>query len=136
MKFPWESMYLNELLHEISIRWDQLTEQSDAKRHQISVLVLSDLGKDHAKLLGSILADNFRDKIAITVQKYPYYDQPAQTIDNTFDLYVSNYALNHIDAGINMIVEDIPSFKNIMDLRGFIDKKRLVLPKDVPYLNV
>ncbi|GGC75527.1 helix-turn-helix domain-containing protein [Enterococcus wangshanyuanii] len=134
-KFPWESMYFNEMLHEISIRWDQLTEQSDAKRHQVSVLVLSDLGKDHAKLLGSILHDNFRDKIAMTIQEYHYYDQPPQTQDNTFDLYISNYALSHINEGVNMIVEDIPSFKNIMDLRSFIDRKRLVLPKDVQYLN-
>jgi len=135
MKFPWQSMYLDSILHEMAIRWQDLSKLTDEMRHQLSVLVLSDLGKEHAQLLSSVLKENFRNKVNLAVQENHFYDQLVNSVDQQYDLYVSNYALETIDEKINMIVEDIPSFKNITDLRKYIDKRRLVLPKDIAYLN-
>ena len=135
MKFPWQSMYLDGILHEMAIRWQDLSKLTDEMRHQLSVLVLSDLGKEHAQLLSSVLKENFRNKVNLSVQENHFYDQLVNCVDQQYDLYVSNYALETIDEKINMIVEDIPSFKNITDLRKYIDKRRLVLPKDIAYLN-
>ncbi len=135
MKFPWQSMYLDGILHEMAIRWQDLSKLTDEMRHQLSVLVLSDLGKEHAQLLSSVLKENFRNKVNLSVQENHFYDQLVNSVDQQYDLYVSNYALETIDEKINMIVEDIPSFKNITDLRKYIDKRRLVLPKDIAYLN-
>lgn len=135
MKFPWQSMYLDSILHEMAIRWQDLSKLTDEMRHQLSVLVLSDLGKEHAQLLSSVLKENFRNKVNLSVQENHFYDQLVNSVDQQYDLYVSNYALETIDEKINMIVEDIPSFKNITDLRKYIDKRRLVLPKDIAYLN-
>lgn len=135
MKFPWQSMYLDGILHEMAIRWQDLSKLTDEMRHQLSVLVLSDLGKEHAQLLSSVLKENFRNKVNLSVQEDHFYDQLVNSVDQQYDLYVSNYALETIDEKINMIVEDIPSFKNITDLRKYIDKRRLVLPKDIAYLN-
>lgn len=134
-KFPWKSMYLSEILHEMAIRWEHLTEQSDELRYQVSILVLSDLGKEHAKLLQSILYENFREKISMTIQEYHYYEKIKESIEQPYDLYVSNYAIDDLEQEVNIIVEDIPSFKNITDLGSFINKKRLVLPEEVRYLN-
>lgn len=135
MKFPWQSMYLDGILHEMAIRWQDLSKLTDEMRRQLSVLVLSDLGKEHAQLLSSVLKENFRNKVNLSVQEDHFYDQLVNSVDQQYDLYVSNYALETIDEKINMIVEDIPSFKNITDLRKYIDKRRLVLPKDIAYLN-
>lgn len=135
MKFPWQSMYLDGILHEMAIRWQDLSKLTDEMRRQLSVLVLSDLGKEHAHLLSSVLKENFRNKVNLSVQEDHFYDQLVNSVDQQYDLYVSNYALETIDEKINMIVEDIPSFKNITDLRKYIDKRRLVLPKDIAYLN-
>lgn len=135
MKFPWKTMYLDEILHEMAIRWENLSTLTDEMRHQLSVLVLSDLGKEHAQLLRSVLKENFRNKVDLFVQESHYYDQTISSSDRNYDLYVSNYAVETVDEEINMIVEDIPSFKNLTDLRKYIDKRRLVLPKDIAYLN-
>ncbi|OTN89592.1 hypothetical protein A5819_002090 [Enterococcus sp. 7E2_DIV0204] len=135
MKFPWQSMYLDGILHEMAIRWQDLSKLTDEMRRQLSVLVLSDLGKEHAQFLSSVLKENFRNKVNLSVQENHFYDQLVNNVDQQYDLYVSNYALETIDEKINMIVEDIPSFKNITDLRKYIDKRRLVLPKDIAYLN-
>ncbi|WP_207695393.1 hypothetical protein DOK67_0001762 [Enterococcus sp. DIV0212c] len=138
MKFPWKTMYLDGILHEMAIRWEDLGKITDEMRHQVSVLVLSDLGKEHAKLLSSVLKDNFRNKVNLSIQETHFYEQVSKHSaqkNQKYDLYVSNYAVDMINKDINMIVEDIPSFKNLTDLRKFIDKRRLVLPKDIAYLN-
>ncbi|EOI00037.1 hypothetical protein UAW_00299 [Enterococcus haemoperoxidus ATCC BAA-382] len=136
MKFPWKSMYLDSILHEMAIRWQDLSKLTDEMRHQLSVLVLSDLGKEHAQLLSSVLKENFRNKVNLFVQESHFYDQLVVGSGQNYDLYVSNYAIETVAEEVNMIVEDIPSFKNITDLRKYIDKRRLVLPKDIAYLNV
>lgn len=135
MKFPWKSMYLSSILHEMAIRWQDLGKLTDEMRHQVSVLVLSDLGKEHAQLLSSVLKDNFQNKVSLSVQENHVYDEAATYSKQGYDLYVSNYAVDAVDSEVNMIVEDIPSFKNLTDLRKYIDKRRLVLPKDIAYLN-
>ncbi|MBO0446626.1 helix-turn-helix domain-containing protein [Enterococcus ureilyticus] len=135
MKFPWKTMYLDGILHEMAIRWQDLSRLTDEMRHQLSVLVLSDLGKEHAQLLSSVLKENFRNKVSLSVQETHFYEQSVNCAEQSYDLYVSNYAIETVDEKINMIVEDIPSFKNLTDLRKYIDKRRLVLPKDIAYLN-
>ncbi|MEI5993250.1 helix-turn-helix domain-containing protein [Candidatus Enterococcus mansonii] len=136
MKFPWKTMYLNGILHEMAIRWENLSRLTDERRHQLSVLVLSDLGKEHAQLLSSVLKENFHNKVELSIQESHFYERPTDFSDQQYDLYVSNYVVEAVDEKVNMIVEDIPSFKNLMDLRKYIDKRRLVLPKDIAYLNV
>ncbi|OJG24737.1 hypothetical protein RU98_GL001279 [Enterococcus caccae] len=135
MKFPWKTMYLDGILHEMAIRWQDLSRLTEEMRHQLSVLVLSDLGKEHAQLLSSVLKENFQNKIKLSVQESHFYEQLVNSSDQKYDLYVSNYAVETVDEKMNMIVEDIPSFKNITDLRKYIEKRRLVLPKDIAYLN-
>ncbi|MFK4566883.1 helix-turn-helix domain-containing protein [Enterococcus sp. UD-01] len=134
-KFPWKTMYADELLHEIAIRWKDLNRLSEKLRHQVSILVLSDLGQEHAQLLGSVLKENFQNKIKVSFQESHYFEKNVSPIDQSFDLYVSNFTVDGVDKNISMIVEDIPSFKNLTDLRKFINKRRLVLPEDINYLN-
>lgn len=133
-KFPWVTMYLDNLLHEIAIRWQDLSKLTEERRHQVSVFVLSDLGKEHAVLLASFLEENFQNKIIITIQEQPFYDQLVN-LPKGYDLYVSNYAIEEVDSALNIIVEDMPSFKNLVDLRKFIEQKRLILPRDIAYLR-
>lgn len=136
MKFPWKTMYLDELLHEMAIRWQNLSKLTEEMRHQLSVLILSDLGMEHAQLLSSVLKENFQNKVNLSIQESHFYDPLLSNANQQYDLYVSNYAVETVDEEINMIVEDIPSFKNITDLRKYIDRRRLILPKDIGYLNV
>lgn len=135
MKFPWKTMYLDSTLYEMAIRWENLSRLTEEMRHQVSVLVLSDLGKEHAQLLCSILEGNFGTKVVLSIQENNFYDQLTNPSTQNYDLYVSNYVVDTINKEINIIVEDIPSFKNLTDLRKFIDRRRLILPKDIAYLN-
>lgn len=134
-QFPWFSMYLDEILHEIVIRWESLPQLLDDIRHKVSVVVLSDLGMEHGQLLASILKDNFQHKIDITVEEKGIIDEKKALDLSQYDLYVSNYTLKNVPEINSVIVEDIPSFKNLIDLRKFIENRRLVLPEAIAYLN-
>ena len=134
-QFPWFSMYLDEILHEIVIRWESLPKLLDDIRHKVSVAVLSDLGTEHGQLLASILKDNFQEKIDITVEEKLIIDERKPLDLNEYDLYVSNYTIKDVPEINSVIVEDIPSFKNLIDLRKFIDNRRLVLPETIDYLT-
>lgn len=134
-KFPWYSMYIDEILHEVMIRWESLPNLLDGLRHQVSIAVLSDLGKEHAQLLGSYLKDNFSKRIQIHLQEDSFYDKMEDLKQQQFDLYVANYSVQQVPEDNLIIVEDIPSFKDLTDLRKFIDRRRLVLPESIPYLN-
>ena len=134
-QFPWFSIYLDEVLYEIMIRWNGLPQLLDEIRHKVSVAVFSDLGIEHGQLLASILKDNFQQKIEITVETYSIIDDAKIINSNKYDLYVSNYVLKEVPEINSVIVEDIPSLKNLMDLRKFIDHRRLVLPEAIDYLT-
>lgn len=134
-KFPWNSMYFSELIYEMVVRWWNLDEQSESLRKQVNVLVVSDLGKEHSYFMASMLKNYFREKVIVTVYEQLYCRKEIEKHPKYFDLCISNYRLIYIEEEKNIIVEDVLSFKNITDIGRFIDKKRLVLPEDIPYLN-
>lgn len=133
-KFPWHSLYFDEILYEIMVRWQGLADMLEGRRHQVEVGVFSDLGSEHAQLLASFLRKNFREKISLTVQDRPYYELEEKRFPE-FELNVTNFEIAHIEKDKLFIIEDIPTFKNMMDLRNKIDEQRMVIPSDIPFLR-
>lgn len=133
--FPWSSIYFSEIIYEMVVRWNNLEGQSECLRSPVNILVVSDLGKEHADFIASMLKNYFRQKVIVGIYEQWYCQKEIEKYPKYFDLYISNYRLNCFEEEKNIIVEDVLSFKNITDIGRFIDKKRLVLPKDIPYLN-
>lgn len=133
-KFPWHSTYFDSILYEMMIRWENLPELLEEMRHQVKIGVYSDLGSDHAELLASFLRKNFKGKISLTVQDQPFYEMERKHFANC-ELNVSNFELKNVEEDQLFIVEDVPTFKNLVDLRKIIDDQRIVRALDIPFLN-
>ncbi|MGC6768384.1 helix-turn-helix domain-containing protein [Enterococcus sp. LJL128] len=124
-QFPWKSMYLNEILHDFMMYWKNLPTYLYSKRSPISITVLSDLGKEHAEVLGSILKLNFCNTINVVTQNTSYFDFNARKSTNNCDLYVSNHHIDYFAKDKIVVVEDILSPRNIIELRKIIERSQL-----------
>lgn len=134
-KFPWYSMYLDEILHEMMIRWANLTNLLEGLRQQVSVAILSDLGEEHTQLLARYLEEKFPHKVQVFLQESSLYEEENIMVGSCFDLYVSNYSVPRVSEDQLIIVEDIPSLKNLIDLGNYIERRRLILPESITYLH-
>lgn len=133
-EFPWSTLYKDEILHEVMVYWEGLPLHIDHLRKVVSVQVLSDLGQEHAKSLVDQLEIAFQNKISISCQEHVLFES-EQTEKVSADLYVANYSPKNIKKEQLIVVEDILSSKDLDDLRDFVDRARLILPKDIPYLQ-
>lgn len=122
---PWNSFYLNEVLHDFMLYWDDLPTQLFNNRGKVSIAVLSDLGKEHAEVMGTILKMTFLNNVKVTTLNTSLLEQPKVTTASQRDLYVSNHHVEHVSQEKVVVVEDILSSKNIVDLRKIIEKNQL-----------
>lgn len=122
---PWKTFYLNEVLHDFMLYWEDLPTQLFNNRSKVSIAVLSDLGKEHAEVMGTILKMTFLNNISVTTQNTSLFDPPKKTTASMRDLYVSNHHIEHVSQEKVVVVEDILSSKNIVDLRKIIEQNQL-----------
>ncbi|WP_086347790.1 helix-turn-helix domain-containing protein [Candidatus Enterococcus clewellii] len=133
-RFPWKSLYLDEMLHEVMIYWEDLPTHMDSLRKTVTVLVMSDLGREHARSLVNQLNSAFQKKIAVSYLEHALFEGMSMAKGST-DLYVANFSPDNLPETQLIVVEDVLSSKDLNDLRDFIDRARLILPKDIPYLQ-
>lgn len=131
---PWYSLYYDEILCDMMNLWEDLPKKMDQIRHQVKIGIFSDLGHDHAKSTALFIERTFGDKVSLIIQDTSYFMQHKRP-DPNFDIYVANYTMREVTPDKLFIIEDVPSFKNLTALRRMIEERRLILPKDVPYLR-
>lgn len=134
MRFPWYSYYYDEILYRMMILWENLPDYLSENRRKVKIAVFSDLGAEHARLLGVILQQNFPGKIRLQMQEEPFHQMKGNPFQHA-DLNVTNIHLEGVPDELQVIVEDIPTFRNLVDLRVKIDGLRIVVPRDLPFLN-
>ncbi|MGL4697047.1 helix-turn-helix domain-containing protein [Enterococcus larvae] len=123
--FPWKTMYLNEILHCLMLYWQDLPTQLYKKRGRVSITVLSDLGKEHAEVMGSIIRMTFSTNVVVTTQTLSLLNtQKIDSIEKS-DLYVSNHQIQYLTGERVVVVEDILSQRNIVELRKIIEQNQL-----------
>lgn len=123
-QFPWYSSYYDELLHEIFFQWNELYKQLDKKYSKLIVLVLSDLGEEHEEFLSYLLKNRFPNKVDVycSSESIRLKDEENKLI---YDLCISNYTLRDVDPQNFVVVEDIPSIKNWIDISYCMNQKFL-----------
>lgn len=124
--FPWKSLYFNEIIHDMVFYWKNLPQLLYNQIGRVSVTVLSDLGKEHAEVIGSVLQMNFPNKINVTTQDRSFFDLSGESQLEETDLYVSNYSNDQLSQNNTIVVEDILSQKDIAELKKNIEKIRLL----------
>ncbi|WP_321385480.1 helix-turn-helix domain-containing protein [uncultured Enterococcus sp.] len=122
---PWNTFYLNEVLHDFMLYWEDLPTQLFNNRGKVSIAVLSDLGKEHAEVMGTILRMTFLNNVSVTTQNASLFDSPKKQTGSKRDLYVSNHHIEHVSQEKVVVVEDILSSKNIVELRKIIEQNQL-----------
>lgn len=122
---PWKTFYLNEVLHDFMLYWEDLPTQLFNNRGKVSIAVLSDLGKEHAEVMGTILKMTFLNNVSVTTQNASLFDPPKGKPVSQRDLYVSNHHVEYMSQEKVVVVEDILSSKNIVDLRKIIEQNQL-----------
>ncbi|MBL1223922.1 helix-turn-helix domain-containing protein [Enterococcus sp. BWR-S5] len=123
--FPWKTMYLNEILHCLMLYWQGLPAQLFKKRSKVSITVLSDLGREHAEVMSSIIKMVFTNNVIVTTQNTSLLNTPKKELVEKSDLYVSNHRIQYLAGERVVVVEDILSQRNIIELRKIIEQNQL-----------
>lgn len=123
--FPWKSLYLNEILHCLMLYWQDLPTQLFKRRGKVSITVLSDLGKEHAEVMSSIIKMVFTNNVIVTTQNTSLLGTPKKVSVEKSDLYVSNHRIQYLAGERVVVVEDILSQRNITELRRIIEQNQL-----------
>lgn len=123
--FPWKSMYLNEILHCLMLYWQELPAQLFKRRGKVSITVLSDLGKEHAEVMSSIIKMVFTNNVVVTTQHASLLNTPSKKSVEKSDLYVTNHRIQYLAGERVVVVEDILSQRNIIELRKIIEQNQL-----------
>lgn len=120
--FPWQSHYYNEILCETFFHWNTLYKKLDKQLVTLNILIMSDLGKEHAAFLSYLIENRFPKRVST------YYESCNSSEALSFskvdyDLCISNYLVERVDSNELIVVEDIPSPKNWLDIAYCINQK-------------
>lgn len=120
--FPWQSRYYNEILCETFFHWNMLYKKLDTQLVTLDILIMSDLGEEHAAFLSYLIENRFPKRIRTCCDKGDNTNQQLLSIDN-YDLCISNYLIESKESTKFIVVEDIPSPKNWLDIAYCINQK-------------
>lgn len=132
--FPWYSLYFDELLNGVILGWGDLPDLLLKRRPKIKVGVFSDLGVTHATLMSHLIKNNLNDKIELVVQDRPFYEVSTSVYDD-LRLFISNFKMKGIPEEKLFNIEDIPTYKEQLDLSQRIDEERLAMASEIPFLQ-
>ncbi|MBO0470124.1 helix-turn-helix domain-containing protein [Enterococcus sp. DIV0242_7C1] len=121
-QFPWYSKYYEELLHETFFQWNELYKQLDKKYSRLVVIVFSDLGTEHEAFLAYLIKNKFSKRVEVHCATEEKYLNDIEKKGN-YDLCISNYPLKNVALENLVVVEDIPSAKNWMDIYYCMNQK-------------
>lgn len=92
--FPWFSVYYYNVIYWIMVKWKNLPLILDDKKDKARILVFSDHGHHHARLLSELIEKSFTYKVIITTYTEPSFNLDAVNpeIFSDYDLVVSNFS--------------------------------------------
>lgn len=123
--FPWFTQYKTEILYWLVIKWRDLPQQIENRKPKVAILVLSDLGKDHAALLTKEIQHNFSQKIQIETYQESILLLPEQDelLSQKYDLFISTFASPLLPKGKTILVDAIPSNADWANIRKAINSR-------------
>lgn len=135
--FPWASTYFNEILYWLLIKWKELPSSLEIRKAKVKILVLSDLGRDHAEMLVTLVENNFGPKVIITPyqESILFLDSQATKKLTEYDYYISTFYTELLPADKLIVVDAIPSDQNWGYVRRAINKIHSISPAVLDYLN-
>lgn len=136
-KFPWYSDYRDEVLYLLMTKWQDMPNILDNRKEKARLLVLSDLGIDHERLLVKLIKKNFDSKIHISsyTNSVIFLDETSETDFQHYDILVTTFIANTLPEEKIVVVDDIPSDQDWGNLRKAINAVRKLTPNDINQLH-
>lgn len=124
-KIPWYSRYYQDLLVRTCMYWDDLMYKVNQTRKKIRILILSDLGKYHSDFIANFLSDFFGEVI-ITKASIEFIDEVGTADFDEVDIILANYRVTNDKNAKVLVIDDIPSDKDLAELRQRVEDLRLI----------
>ncbi|WP_265459197.1 helix-turn-helix domain-containing protein [Enterococcus sp. HY326] len=122
-RITWISNYHDEILAKLMIEWENLPILIEGQRDTVRIGVFSDLGKVHAQSIANYLSRLFINRANMEVMNSDYFAAKPCDVPS-FDIYAANYQMSNVPPEKLVIIEDIPTYRNIAGLRIEIEKQR------------
>ena len=119
------------------IKWQDLPILIDHSRKTVSVLVLSDLGQQHAEMIAKSIKNDLQYKVDVKVNPdlISVVEGLEQADLSSYNLIVSNFYTEHIANKKLLVIEDIPTDRDWASLRHLIAKLRVRPVEEISFLN-
>lgn len=119
---PWFSQFYFAVLTSLFKEWEGLAHALELNAAKSQILVVSDSGKSHEKMLAELIETRFRNRVLLTT-----YGGSALTIDweesfEKYDLVVSNFLIKDYPYDNLKIVDDFLTESDLSSIRSIIEK--------------
>lgn len=137
MAFPWLSTFKNEVIYWVMVKWRRLPTILENKKEKASMLVLSDLGEEHANLLAEMILKNFGTKVKVVAyqESVIFLEDANPAIFEGYDYYVTTFFKDIIPEDKIIVVDAIPSDQDWGKIRRAINKINQIDPALLDYLK-
>ncbi|WEG72877.1 helix-turn-helix domain-containing protein [Vagococcus intermedius] len=123
MGFPWSSQFNSKIIYWLMVKWKNLPLILENKKAKARLLIISDLGNEHAELLADMITKNFNSKVEITI----YYgsiiflenNDPNEL--NNYDYYITTFFWELLNNDKVIVVDAIPSDQDWGEIRQAIN---------------
>lgn len=103
---PWFSQFYFSVLTILFKEWEGLAHSLDARSSKVKVLVLSDSGENHAKMLMELIQNRFYYRVEATTYPCSALDFKQDEHFKEYDLVVANYQIKNYSYSNLKIVDD------------------------------
>lgn len=130
--FPWYQLFHTKILFTLVTQWNHLTEQIDAQKKKVELLILTDLGENHGLYLTQQIKKNFRDKVLLH-----YYADPVTLLNldsqekfSKYDIVVTTFFTEFIPQDKLLIIDNIPSNRDWRTIRQVVNQEYQIKRKN------
>lgn len=111
----------HELLYLLITHWNNLIQELFKNQKIVSLLIISNYGTEHSKMLKDIMELHFKDLVSVNV-----YTEPQLSIEklqsSRYDILIANFSLDPIQKKDVLCIEDIPTKRDLSHIRETVER--------------
>lgn len=117
---PWFSFFYFQVLMILFKEWDGLAHSLDLHSTKVKILVISDSGESHAKMLAELIRDRFYYRVVTDTYKGSSLDFQHDARFKKYDLVIANYPIKDYSFGNLKIVDDFLAESDLSAIGSFV----------------
>lgn len=117
---PWFSSFYFQVLMILFKEWDGLAHSLDLHSTKVKILVVSDSGESHAKMLAGLIQNRFYYRVVTDTYKGSSLDFKHDPRFKKYDLVIANYPIKNYSFGNLKIVDDFLAESDLSAISSFV----------------